>query len=127
MGYNLNYPEYGSYMPAPSYTPQTPMVPQGGDMLGTLGKVADIASPVVSLAGIGLGAYGAYKQNQQMEKQYELQRKMWEAEQNRIREQEARQQRQLELDNALKYGNYAQGEEDRALASYGNYASRVGL
>jgi acetyl-CoA carboxylase carboxyltransferase component len=88
---------------------------------------ASVASPVASIAGIGLQAYGSYKQNQQMEKQYELQRKMWEAEQERLREQEAKQARQLELDNALKYGGYAQGEEDRALASYGNYASRVGM
>ncbi len=88
---------------------------------------ANIASPIASIAGIGLGAYGAYKQNQAMEKQYDLQRKMWEAEQERLRQQEAKQERQLELDNALKYGNYAQGEEDRALSSYGNYASRVGM
>ena len=88
---------------------------------------ASVAQPIASIAGIGLGAYGSYKQNQAMEKQYELQKKMWEAEQERLREQEAKQARQLELDNALRYGNYAQGEEDRALSSYGNYASRVGM
>jgi hypothetical protein len=107
------YPQYQGYQLSP--------FAQGAQTF------ASIASPVASIAGLGLSAYGSYEQNQAMEKQYELQKQMWEAEQERLRQQEAKQERQLELDQALKYGNYAQGEEDRALSSYGNYASRVGM
>lgn len=115
--YNLNYPDYsqnyGSYSPTPQ--------PKSG-----MEQFLSYASPISSIAGIGLQAYGSYKQNEALEKQYELQKEQFNAEQDRLLRQEEEQRRQRELQNALGYGDYATGQANDAMSSYGSYASRIG-
>ena len=127
---NLNYPDYnqgfGGYgsqpQPYSNYQPK-----QSNSFLDIAKTALPFASPVTSIAGIGLEAYGAYKQNEQLEKQYELQKEAFAAEQERIQRKEEEDARQRQLQNALTYGGYAQGAEDQVLDTYGSYASRVGL
>lgn len=123
-GYNLNYPNYsgsyGSYMP--SQQAVGGQVAQSG-----LQNFLGYASPIASIAGIGLSAYGAYQQQKAIEEQNELAREMFEAERQRGLRAEDRALEDRSLNRNLQYGQYAQGQEDRGLRDYGSYAQRIGL
>ena len=132
MAYNLNYPDYsqgfggyGSYNPPvnPVQPTVNPAIPQPNAMQNFL----SYASPAASIAGIGLSAYGAYQQQKAIEEQNELAKQIFEDE----RQKGLRSQRVAEeergLGHNLTYGNYARGEEDRALGNFGSYAQRIGL
>lgn len=88
---------------------------------------ASAISPILQVAGLGLGAYGAYQQSQTAQKQYELMVQQWQAEEERRRRQEEEQRQQLLLDNITKSGSYAQGLVNNAQSTYGQYARQIGL
>lgn len=101
--------------------------PSAGSMSSSLLGGAAAASPWLTAAGLGLGAYGTYQQSQQAQKQYELAVDAWKAEQERQRKElEAQQQQQL-LENIAKGGTYAQGLVRNAQNTYGTYARQTGL
>lgn len=123
---NLNYPDYsrgfGGYG---SYTPTPSTVESMGP--SALHGALSYASPIASLAGIGLSAYGAYQQNKAIEEQNELAKQIFEQERRRGLRQDQIAEEDRVLNRNLGYGQYSQGEEDRALSQFGNYAQRIGL
>lgn len=84
-------------------------------------------NPYLAAAGIGLQAYGSYKQNDTAQQQYELAVQAWQAEQERQRREERDQQQQQLLNNVMAGGNYAQGMVKNAQSAYGTYARQVGF
>ena len=84
-------------------------------------------NPYVAAAGIGLSAYGAHKQNETAQKQYELAVRAWEVERDRLRREEMDRNQQQLLTNIMAGGQYAQGAIGNAQSTYGDYARRVGF
>ena len=127
---NLNYPDYsqgfGGYRPQ-SAAPQVASQVAQSAAPNALQNILSYASPIASIAGIGLQGYGAYQQNKAIEEQNELAKEIFEDERQRGIRQEKNALDNQSLNRDIQYGQYGQGEEDRTLSTYGNYAQRIGM
>ncbi len=119
---------YGGYQPqgAPSLSsqpaapsPATQAVQEGSKLIPGLGLGLQVL-------GTGLGAYGAYKQGQEADKQYELQKDAIEYDQALSLEDRARMEEEKRRRAELEAGGYASNYLDRATQSYGRYNAMTG-
>jgi hypothetical protein len=79
------------------------------------------------LLGTGVQAYGAYEAAQQAQKQYELAVKEYEDEKRRQEEQDRIAAQQMQFNNNLASGNYAQNMQDKVKNDYLSYARSIGM
>lgn len=125
----LDYPNYqmgyGGYQPspAPSYTPQTQQAPQEPSNVASY-----IGAAGLGLSGLGtiVNAYGAYKQGEQAEKDFELQKDAYQFDKAISLEDRERQEEERRRRAELEAGNYAGNYLDNAIRGYGGYNAMTG-
>jgi len=99
-----------------------------GDLTLAAGAIPGPQQPFVAgaglvLKGVGLGiqAYGGYKQREAAEKAAEKSELRYQEELRRLEKLDEERKRQQELSNQLALGEYAQGYEEQAQQYYGQY------
>lgn len=116
---------YGGYQPqaAPNLNWQktaTDTAVKGSSLIPGIGLGAQAL-------GIGLNAYGAYKQGQQADRDFEEQKDQFEWQKEISLEDRERQEEEKRRRAMLEAGQYAGNYLDRARQSYGRYNAMTGM
>lgn len=105
----------------PDYARKNPMIsPSSPGFL-------DYTGLGLGAAGTLAGAYGAYEQSQQAQKQYELMVKAWQAEQDRQARMDEDNRAQQQFTNALASAQYGQAVKRNDADDYAKYARAYGI
>lgn len=117
---------YGGYQPEPA--PSLNLAKTSTD------SPAPTPNPLTAMAGLGLqgagtilGAYGAYKQGEQAEKDFEAQQDAYEFQKNISLQDRALSEEEKRRRAMLEAGQYAGNYLDRARQNYGRYNAMTGM
>ena len=121
----MSYGGYGKPDPYSEYMSAGNYAPKGGGM--SMDQMIGAGGLALNALGTVVGGYGAYKQYQQQQRQMREERRRYEEQKSRQAEQDAIAEEQRQMGNAMSYGGYAQGMDDRRRREYGGFAQRVGL
>jgi len=101
-----------------------------GQAISGAGAMATPLIPIAGLGlqavGMGLGAYGAYKQSQQAEKDYAAAMQNFQQEQARQKRMDEEQLKQNAFQNSLASGQYATNQIKDVVDPYVQYARSLG-
>lgn len=125
MDYRLKY--NGGAMPEPVSNPDYSTYGQaisGAGMAAT--PFLPIAGFGLQAVGMGLGAYGAYKQSKQAERDYAAAMENYRQEQERQKRMDAEQLKQNAFQNNLASGQYATNQIKDVVDPYVQYARAMG-
>ena len=123
MNYGLNYKGGAMPQPVDDYSTYGNALATGGAGVTPFLPVAGLGLQAV---GMGLSAYGSYKQSQQAEKDYALAMENFRQEQERQRKQDAQQMQQQQFQNNIASGQYATNQIKDVTDPYTAYARAMG-
>lgn len=89
--------------------------------------IAEGIAAGAQILGTGVSAYGAYKQAQQAQKQYEMAVRAWQDDQARQKRLDEESTQQMGFNNAMSTGQYAGGQMQSIQDPYLAYAKMLGL